>query len=65
MGQRVEQFVIEAEQDGRFVEEYRGTVIGYKRIVPVQKLLTKSIRIRICDSRTEPTLAFVGVYESK
>ena len=64
MGQRVEQFVIEAEKGGAFAEVYRGTVIGYKRIVPLGRLMTKGIRIRICDSRTEPTLAFVGVYES-
>jgi len=64
MGQRVEQFVIEAEKEGAFAEVYQGTVIGYKRIVPLERLVTKCIRIRICDSRTEPTLAFVGVYKS-
>ena len=64
MGQRVEQFVIEAEKEGAFAEVYKGTVIGYKRIVPLERLVTKCIRIRILDSRTEPTLAFVGVYKS-
>ena len=61
-GQRVESFIVEAEQEGNFTEVYRGTVIGYKRIVPLNELKTKAIRIKITDSRTEPTLAFFGVY---
>lgn len=61
-GQRVETFIIEAEQNGEYIEVYNGTVIGYKRIVPLQNIKTTSIKIKITDSRTEPTLAFIGVY---
>ena len=63
--QRVESFTIEVELDGSFSEVYRGTVIGYKCIVPLNNTVTKRIRINITDSRTEPTLAFVGVYKGK
>jgi alpha-L-fucosidase len=61
--QRVEQFVIEARIGGAFQEVYRQSVIGYKRIVPLNNLQTDCVRIRITDSRTEPTIAFIGVYE--
>ena len=61
-GQRVESFTVESELDGRLCEVYRGTVIGYKRIVPLGGIATDKLRISITDSRTEPTLAFVGVY---
>lgn len=64
-GQRVESFTAEAELSGDFAEVYRGTVIGYKRIVPMENTVTKRIRIKITDSRTEPTLAFIGVYKGK
>ena len=64
-GQRVESFYIEAEQNGEYSEIYRGTVIGYKRIVPMKNITAKRIRIKITDSRTEPTLAFVGIYKGK
>ena len=64
-GQRVESFTVEAEADGSFTEVYRGTVIGYKRIVPLKNITTKSIRIKITDSRTEPTLAFLGIYKGE
>ena len=62
--QRVESFAVDAFVDGEWKEIYRGTVIGYKRIVPVEALKTDSIRIRITDSRMEPTIAFLGVYEA-
>ncbi|MBD5526879.1 MAG: alpha-L-fucosidase [Lachnospiraceae bacterium] len=63
--QRVESFTVEAELDGEFAEIYRGTVIGYKRIVPLENIVTSRIRIRITDSRTEPTLAFLGIYQGR
>ncbi len=65
LGQRVESFTVEAELNGVFSEIYRGTVIGYKRIVPLKNITTDKIRINITDSRTEPTLAFMGIYKSK
>ncbi|MDE7281684.1 MAG: alpha-L-fucosidase [Ruminiclostridium sp.] len=64
MGQRVESFTVETRLDGKYIEVYQGTVIGYKRIVPLNKV-TKSIKIKITDSRTEPTLAFIGIYKGK
>lgn len=64
-GQRVESFTVEAETDGTFTEVYRGTVIGYKRIVPLKNVTARSVRIKITDSRTEPTLAFLGIYKDK
>lgn len=62
-GQRVESFTVEAELDGKFSEVYRGTVIGYKRIVPLDNITSGKIQINITDSRTEPTLAFMGIYK--
>ncbi len=62
-GQRVESFTVEALIDGEYTEVYRGTVIGYKRIVPLNNITTTEIRIKITDSRTEPTLAFMGIYK--
>ena len=61
--QRVESFAVDVLSGGSFKEIYRGTVIGYKRIIPLRNIKTDCIRIRITDSRTEPTLAFIGIYE--
>lgn len=65
MGQRVESFMVEAGNKGLFTEVYSGTVIGYKRIIPLKNITADSVRIRITDSRTEPTLSFIGIYEGE
>ena len=61
--QRVESFSIDILRNGVYEEYYTGTVIGYKRIVPMNGVKTDSIRIRITDSRTEPTISFAGFYK--
>jgi alpha-L-fucosidase len=63
LGQRVESFAVDIEKDGEYTEIYSGTVIGFKRIVPLENVLTSSVRIRITDSRTEPTISFIGIYK--
>ena len=62
--QRVERFAVDARIDGEFKQVFESTVIGYKRIVPLKNVATDAVRIRILDSRTEPTLSFLGVYQS-
>lgn len=64
LSQRVESFTVEARINGIFSEIYRGTVIGYKRIIPFNVIRTDCIRLNITDSRTEPTVAFLGIYGS-
>ncbi len=63
--QRIEAFAIDAGINGRYQEVYRGTIVGYKKIVPFmrRRVEADTIRIRIQDARVAPTLAFVGVYE--
>ena len=64
LGQRVESFRIEAMRDGSFESIYEGTIIGHKRIIPFEEgLITDTLRIVITDSRMEPTLSFLGIYE--
>lgn len=60
--QRIESFSVDINENGFFKTIYNGTVVGYKRIVKVNGIKTDCIRIRITDSRKEPTLAFLGIY---
>ena len=62
LSQRVEKFAIDAWIGGTWTEIADGTVIGYKRIVVTDDILTQALRIRILDSRTAPTLKFIGIY---
>ncbi|MBR3505030.1 MAG: alpha-L-fucosidase [Clostridia bacterium] len=65
MSQRVERFAVDVCENGGFRTVYDGTVIGYKRIVPLNGALTDCLRVRITDSRVSPTLAFIGVYRAE
>ena len=62
--QRVECFSVDISENGCFREVYRGTTIGYKRIVPLGDVVTDTVRIRITDSRVAPVISFIGVYRS-
>lgn len=50
---------------GSFEKIYENTVIGYKRIIRLDNTRTDCLRINITDSRTAPTLAFIGIYKGE
>ncbi len=60
--QRIEAFKVEASQNGEYRTIYKGTVVGYKRIIPLTGINTDKIRIHILDARVAPTLSFIGIY---
>lgn len=62
LSQRVERFAIDAWIDGAWKQIAENTVIGYKRIIATERVFTRSVRIRILDSRAAPTLKFIGIY---
>ena len=64
MSQRVESFTVSVSENGSFREVYEGTVIGYKRIVPLNDVVTDSLKIKITDSRISPVISFIGIYRS-
>ena len=51
-----------AYQQTEFYAFVPSTVIGHKRIIPLGKVTTYCIRIRITDSRVAPTISFLGIY---
>lgn len=61
-GQRIESFSIDYWAHDGWVEYYRGTVVGYKRICCFERIESRRLRIRITGSRYYPTLSEVGVY---
>ena len=63
MSQRIERFAVEAlSPQGEWIPAAEGTVVGHKRIVPLDGLCTAALRIRITDARVAPTLKCIGVY---
>ena len=55
---------MDALQNEEYREIYSGSVVGYKKIIPLKCVKTSALRVRITDSRCEPTVAFLGVYEA-
>jgi len=61
--QRVEKFTVNYErEDGCMEVCYSGTVIGYKKIVDLKGIETKSLKIYIEDARVAPIMSFAAVY---
>ena len=61
--QRVERFEIDIRKDGAWAAAAAGSVIGHKRIVVLEPVVTDTVRIRITDVRVKPVMRFVGIYE--
>ncbi len=61
--QRVERFEIDVGENGTWVAAASGSVIGHKRIVVLEPVVTDAVRIRITDVRVKPVMRFVGLYK--
>lgn len=58
VGQRIERFEILVGDK----KIYEGQTVGYKKIARFEPVKTDKLTINILESRTEPTLGFIGVY---
>jgi alpha-L-fucosidase len=64
LGQRIEEFSIEA-WDGRTWRRFaEGTTIGYKRLIRFSEVIAQKIRLRIRKSRSSPTLSAFGLFKT-
>lgn len=63
LSQRIEDFQVYAKVEDRWIRVYKGTTVGYKKIVRLHDIETNMLKIQIKDSRVCPTLHFVGVYK--
>ena len=61
--QRIEAFEILSINHGKLKKIYQGTTVGYKKIARFPQIETDTLVIQIVDSRIEPTLSFIGIYE--
>jgi alpha-L-fucosidase len=64
IGQRMEQFKLEAKVSGTWKLITEGTTIGYKRLLRFPEVSTDQVRLTIMQSRAIPALATFGLYKS-
>jgi alpha-L-fucosidase len=63
VGQRVEKFVLEYEDNGQWKKIADGTTIGYKRLLRFQPVTAHKVRLRIESSRLNPAIAEFGLFK--
>ncbi len=61
-GQRVEEFTIEVQKEGKWTEVAGGTTIGYKRLLRIQPVRASKVRINIKKSRGDAFIAEAGLF---
>lgn len=60
--ERIEQHAVDVWVNNAWVEVAQATNVGYKRILRFPEVTTNKIRVRILESRFEPTLATVAAH---
>ena len=65
LSQRIEHFLLEISEGGRWKKIAEGTAVGSKRIVSPGPVRTDALRVIIDDARVRPTLSFLGVYAER
>jgi alpha-L-fucosidase len=61
-GQRIEKHALDAWLDGKWTEVATGTTAGYKKILSFPTVTTDKLRLRVLESRLQPTIAEVSVH---
>ncbi|NJM24186.1 MAG: alpha-L-fucosidase [Bacteroidia bacterium] len=62
LGQRVKSFNVEAENAGTWTRIAEGTTIGHKRILPVDSLTARKVRVNIEASKACPLISNIALY---
>jgi alpha-L-fucosidase len=65
LGQRVEEFSLQAWNGKHWVTFASGTTIGYERLLRFPGATARRVKLVISRSRTEPTLAAFGLFRSR
>lgn len=63
IGQRIEKFVFEYWDGKAWNKAAEGTTVGYKRLIRFTPVKTNRVRLRIEQSRLNPTLSAFGLYK--
>lgn len=62
LGQRIQEFTVEAYLDDQWIELARETTIGYKRILRFPTITTDKIRFTIQKSKASPVISNIELY---
>lgn len=63
IGQRVEKFIFEYWDGTKWEKATEGTTIGYKRLIKFKPVTTQKARLKIEQSRLNPTISELGLFK--
>jgi alpha-L-fucosidase len=63
VGQRVERWGFDVEDNGDWKEVASGTTIGYKRLLRFPQVTARRVRLRILSSRLNPVISNIGLFK--
>jgi alpha-L-fucosidase len=64
VGQRIEEFFLDAWIGSSWKEIVRSTTVGYKRLLRFPEVTAQKVRVRITKSRVCPTLSNFGLFRA-
>ncbi len=64
LGQRIEAFRLLYEAQAKWVEFFKGTIVGYKRICRFEPISARRVRLEIIETRSYPMISQFEVYLS-
>lgn len=64
LGQRVKAFTLEIKTESGWEQIAKGTTIGYKRILRLPTVTTKSVRFTVDDAKASPTISNLALYQA-
>ncbi|MCX2454319.1 alpha-L-fucosidase [Pedobacter sp. PLR] len=63
IGQRIEKFTVEYWNATRWEIASQGTTIGYKRLIKFKPVKARKVRLKIEQSRLNPTISEIGLFK--
>jgi alpha-L-fucosidase len=63
-GERVLEYVIEGQADGKWKELAKGTAIGHKKIDPIAPIEVEAVRLRGLKCSEPPAIRKLAVYDT-
>lgn len=63
-GQKVSQFAIDVWKENQWHTMYEGTTIGFKKLVRINPVTTKKLRLRIIDANNTIAISNLGIFKS-
>jgi alpha-L-fucosidase len=64
LGQRVSQFEIDLMDANGWTTVFKGTTIGYKRILRIPEIKTSKVRLRILEANNTVAISKLGLFKS-